>query len=135
MSEILMPESFGKMTPSELAWAEDSLRANLHSANREFIIARENLEKAKKNRGKFNEVEFLIVYERQKKKIAAIRTMLQTIEAEKNQNVRKFPLSKSKVFISTAKRDFQHVDKNLQKVDVPNFYRGEHEWLFGLESR
>ena len=120
------------MEPVNHKWTEETLKSSLHSARRELNALKKANAQAKQKGQKINQKAFQEQCSAIQKKIDLQTSMLESVQAELSYNLPKFPSPKKPAFDSTGLREFQKVDKIS---DIPNFYKGEHEWEFGLDTK
>jgi len=109
----------------DLSSTADSLRNQIYSAKRELRFARQSEGLGEAKDGK-------IAITRIKQRLTTLRLMLKTVEERQEVNIPKFPSPVKPAFQSSSKRIFQQLPK---MSTVPNFYKANHDWQFGYESR
>lgn len=120
------------MEPVNHKWTEETLKSSLHSSKRELNALKKANAQAKKKGQKVNDKSFHEQCIAIQKKIDLQTSMLESVQVEQSYNLPKFPSPKKTAFDSTGLRDFQKIDKIS---DIPNFYKGAHEWEFGLDTK
>lgn len=94
--------------------------------------ARRELRRVIESKGIVSDREYDLQYDRARKKLDALKLMLKTVEERRSSHLSTFAKPDKKPFQSTEMRPYQKLPKIS---DVPNFYKGDHEWIFGYQTR